>query len=246
MTASRPGRPRAHATIEDAYRAHAIPTNDGHVQWTGATNSTSRTPTALHGPHRESAYKVAFRLEHGRQPVGIVKPACGMRGCVAGAHMEDGPMRAARRPQPSRPAYRAVPRAEIIALLGEGHSDRYIVRTLGTSQQRVRRIRTELELPRPVLTVEQKWTSQAEELDGGHMRWAGPTSSRYGTPILCHGNARLQAAAVAFRLRHGRDPVGYVKAGCGMPHCVAPAHVEDRPMREALRTQFTAIFGAAA
>ena len=45
---------------------------------------------------------------------------------------------------------------------------------------------------------------------------------------------------------HQRQPIGYVRPGCGYPHCVAPDHVEDQQMRDQLKTQMTAIFGGAA
>lgn len=250
MTASRPGRPRAHASIEDAYRAHAIPTTDGHMRWTGPSYGHGRAPMVQHVRERESAYRVAFRLHHDRAPEGMLKPVCGVRGCVAGAHLEDAAMRRAKNsPRPHRkPGPAGVPRSEIVALLAEGHTDRYIVRTLQTSHKRVRDTRAMLGLPpvaRTALPVEVKWSTYARPLDGGHFEWTGP-KSRYGTPVLRHRETHLPAAAVAFRQQHGRDPVGYVKAGCDMAQCVAPAHVEDRPMREALRNQLNQIFGKAA
>jgi hypothetical protein len=53
------------------------------------------------------------------------------------------------------------------------------------------------------------------------------------------------AYRAAFELRYGRAPVGKALPGCDMPRCVAPDHVQDRPMRDALTTQFNAIFGGA-
>jgi hypothetical protein len=50
------------------------------------------------------------------------------------------------------------------------------------------------------------------------------------------------AYRIAFQIRWGREPVGYVKPGCEYDGCVHPEHVEDQPMRE----QYAAIFGAAA
>jgi hypothetical protein len=50
------------------------------------------------------------------------------------------------------------------------------------------------------------------------------------------------AYRIAFQIRHGREPVGYVKPGCEFDGCVHPDHVEDQPMRD----QYAAIFGAAA
>jgi hypothetical protein len=141
-----------------------------------------------------------------------------------------------------------VPRAAIVALLQEGHSDRYIGRTLRTATRRVGRIRTELELPRtyrkPTLTVEQKWRTFTKPITGGHLEWTG--HRREGlTPMFMLAGHNYSARRVAFKIAHGREPVGRVLPGCDYQRCVAPEHVEDQPMREALRTQYQAIFGAA-
>jgi hypothetical protein len=45
-------------------------------------------------------------------------------------------------------------------------------------------------------------------------------------------------AGIAFRIRHGRDPVGYVYAECGVEHCVAPDCVDDEAGRARTREQF--------
>lgn len=90
------------ATVEDAYRARALPVDDGHLQWTGSFGGDS-VPVVNHSSKRVTAYKVAFRLRHGRDPVGAVRPTCGMRGCVSGDHLEDQPMR-----EKNRTAYAAI------------------------------------------------------------------------------------------------------------------------------------------
>lgn len=147
------------------------------------------------------------------------------------------------------PGPQGVPRADIIALLATGHSDRAIGRQLHTATKRVRRIRNELSLPpattTSTITLEQKWATHLTTADNGHLKWAGPRG-RYGTPILCHGNQRHQARAVAFRQQYGRDPAGQVRPACGESWCVAPAHVLDRPGRAQLDDQYAAIFGGAA
>lgn len=144
------------------------------------------------------------------------------------------------------PGPQGAPRTDILALLSEGHSDRYIGRTLHTATKRVRRIRKELSLPpattTSVITIDQKWATHTTPVDGGHLAWSGPRGP-YGTPILCHGNGRHQARAVAFRQQYGRAPVGQVRPACGETWCVAPAHVLDRPGRACLEGQYTAIFG---
>lgn len=47
-------------------------------------------------------------------------------------------------------------------------------------------------------------------------------------------------------MQHGREPVGYALPSCDYHGCVAPAHLEDQPMRQHLATQYAAIFGSAA
>jgi hypothetical protein len=238
----RTGRTRAHASIEDAYRARAIPTTDGHMEWTGIRNSTTRTPVVQLGTLRTSAYKVAFLLEHNREPVGYLKPACGVPGCVAGAHLQDAAMRAAAKPPKRQFNPPPASRADIVALLAEGHTDRYIVQALHTSQKRVARIRAEYQLPRAkrnVLTVEQAWTARTQPTPDGHLAWTGGV--REGVPVFKHDGEEYSARRVAYRIANGREPEGRVKAGCGWGPCVKPEHVEDARMR----TQYNAIFGTA-
>ncbi|MFG3276190.1 hypothetical protein [Streptomyces luteogriseus] len=246
----RQGQPPTYPSIEDAYRAHAVPRKDGHVEWTGLRTG-GHAPMVKHCRSMESAYRVAFRLHHGRDPEGLVYPACGTEGCVAGAHVEDTVMRRARKRSFPNRAPRSVgpSRADIIALLQEGHSDRYIARALSTATRRVSRIRSELGLPKskrkPSLTLEQKWRTFTKPTTGGHLEWTG--SLRDGTtPVFMYCGHNYMARRLAFRIAHQREPVGRVLPGCGYAGCVAPEHVEDQPMREALRTQYTAIFGAAA
>ena len=140
------------------------------------------------------------------------------------------------------------PRADVVALLREGLSDKRIAKILRTSHMRVARIRADLDLPRYERTriaLEQAWTARTQPVDGGHLAWDG--FWREGIqPVLKHQGAEYSARRLAFRMAHGREPQGRVHAGCGWAPCVRPEHVEDQPMRDQLRTQYTAIFGAAA
>lgn len=130
--------------------------------------------------------------------------------------------------------YRAS-RADIIALLQEGRSNKYIARTLHTRPMRVARLRTELDLPpvKPVsaLTIEQKWTTSTRQVPGGHVVWTG--SVRGCTANLIHRGRNYSARRVAFELGQGRPPVGRVLPGCGHPWCVAPDHATDEQLRRA-------------
>jgi hypothetical protein len=144
------------------------------------------------------------------------------------------------------PGPKGVPRADIVALLREGHSDRYIARTLRTNPKRASRLRQELQLPRAkrnVITVDQAWTARTRATDDGHLAWTGPL--REGVPVFKVDGEEYSARRYAFQKAHGREPEGRVRTGCGTPLCVRPDHVDDQPMRNRLRTQFNAIFGAA-
>lgn len=143
------------------------------------------------------------------------------------------------------PGPAGVPRADILPYIAAGFSDREIGRQLHTNPKRVARIRREYGLPpfdpAGTLTIGQKWATHARPVGDGHMEWVGPRGP-YGTPLVCHGNKRHQARAVAFREQYGRKPVGQVRPTCGETWCVAPDHVADQPMRRA-DAAYNAIFG---
>jgi hypothetical protein len=139
-------------------------------------------------------------------------------------------------------------RADIIAMLREGHSNSRIARELRCDKARVRRLRAELDLPAYIpteqtRTIEEKWASCTRPVDGGHLEWTGERGTAAGTPLLSYKDKHHSAAAVAFRVRTGRDPEGYVIADCGMKHCVAPEHVEDEPGRARNREQLRYVLG---
>lgn len=138
------------------------------------------------------------------------------------------------------------PRADVLRLLGEGHSDIYISRVLRTGNKRVARIRREHGLPaayarfRSPLTVEQAWATFTKPTEDGHLLWVGPL--RAGVPSFQHHRKARSARRIAFGMAHSRPPVGRVKSGCDEPLCVAPAHVEDQQIRDL----FKAVLGGAA
>lgn len=135
------------------------------------------------------------------------------------------------------PGPKGVPVADIIALLREGRSNNEIGRRLHANPLRVARIRRDLAIPNwrpaPALTLEQRWEVHARPTADGHMRWAG--SLRSGTPNLTYRQRDYSARRIAFRLGHGREPVGRVLPGCGQAWCIAPGHTTDEPMRRADR-----------
>jgi hypothetical protein len=95
MPAPRPGRRITYASLEEAFHTHAAEqAHGGHVLWTGYADPNG-TPRVCFRQERIPAPRVAFQLHHGRQPVGKVLPTCGVKGCIAGAHLADGPMREA-------------------------------------------------------------------------------------------------------------------------------------------------------
>lgn len=148
---------------------------------------------------------------------------------------------AARKPRPH-------PReAEIRALLPD-HSSEAIARQLGVDRAAVRRIRAEAGLPgfvpaEQTRTLEEKWATFTRPIDGGHLEWTGERQSTSGTPVMRYKDEYYSPAAVAFRIKHGRDAEGYAIADCGIKHCVAPEHVEDEAGRQRNREQLRYLTG---
>lgn len=141
-------------------------------------------------------------------------------------------------------------RDDIAALLRAGHSQGHIVRELHVGILTVQRTREALGLPpHPAggssghATPDDAFRARTAPAAFGHVLWTGHVCR--GTPMVVHRKAARSAYRVAFRLHHGREPVGRVTPGCDMPLCVAGAHVEDRPIREQTRKTYAAIFGGA-
>ncbi|MFE1192877.1 hypothetical protein ACFW6E_08760 [Streptomyces olivaceoviridis] len=79
-----PRRPRS---PEELFWQRAERRDDGHMTWTGARNNHG-TPTLTTGGRNgknNTAYRIAFRIAHGRDPEGIAGPACDVQQCVAPA-----------------------------------------------------------------------------------------------------------------------------------------------------------------
>lgn len=142
-------------------------------------------------------------------------------------------------------------RSDVADMLRDGHTHIHIMRTLHVAYPTVKAAREHLGLPdpktggRPAETPQAALDARTEPIDGGHRRWTGYRGST-GGPMLACGGVNMSGYRLAFRIRHGREPVGRVTSGCDYEGCVAPDHVEDRPMREQLRTTYAAIFGEAA
>jgi hypothetical protein len=145
-------------------------------------------------------------------------------------------------------------RSRIVELLKEGATNRAIARELNVDKSTPAHYRRLLgiapatrTLPRnrSPLTIEQKWATYTRpaEGDGGHLEWTGRRTKVGATPVMTYRERTHTARIVAFRIRHGRDPIGYVKPECGRPDCVAPDHLEDEQGRNRVRSQFGALLG---
>lgn len=79
------------AVVDTARRITTLTTDpdaDGHVLWTGSV-STAGVPVVRFGGRDVAVARVVYERRTGRAPVGIVKADCGVRGCVAPAHIVD-------------------------------------------------------------------------------------------------------------------------------------------------------------
>lgn len=138
-------------------------------------------------------------------------------------------------------------REQILAALQQGHPTGRIARELRCDKGRVRRIRDEEGLPVYVRgseepTIEDRWRKHAVPTADGHMDWTGERHPS-GRPLISHQYRHRSAAAVAFKIRTGRDPIGQALADCGVKHCIAPDHVEDLPGRRRNREQLRYLQG---
>lgn len=138
-------------------------------------------------------------------------------------------------------------RARLAAMMRDGATNRAVADALGIGKDTAARHRAALGLPpapppvrRSPLTIEQKFTARTRPV-GGHLAWAGRV--RDGMPVLTHHERAYTARPIAFRIRTGRDPIGYVTAECDYPGCVAPQCVEDEPGRIRHRAALAEILG---
>lgn len=145
---------------------------------------------------------------------------------------------------PSR-AELAAKHARVAELAAQGTPTSTIANELHMDRRSVREIRNTAghpAKPKPGVTtstMEEKWTKLTNRVGGGHLEWLGERAKRSGTPVLRYREVSYSPAAIAFRMRTGREPEGQCFAECGFPHCVSPEHVDDTTTRvrdrEALR-----------
>ncbi|MFJ1695731.1 hypothetical protein ACIOHC_11355 [Streptomyces sp. NPDC088252] len=83
---------KAASSPQDLFRQRTRPVDGGHLEWTGYRTNDG-TPFFRWDRCGFTAGRVAFVMQHGRAPVGHVRPGCSYPGCVAPGHMEDQPMR---------------------------------------------------------------------------------------------------------------------------------------------------------
>lgn len=137
-------------------------------------------------------------------------------------------------------------RDAIVKLLRTGIGNQAIAREVHVDRSKVAAIRAELGLPRSrrryvAASPEALFWQRTRPAADGHLAWTGYRNSK-GVPAVRTVDGMHTAYRIAFRIRWGREPVGYVKSGCEFDGCVHPGHVEDQPMRE----QYAAIFGEVA
>jgi hypothetical protein len=82
-------RPASAGSWREAFDARAVAVDGGHLHWTGATTGTSGTPVVAFQGQVQTAYRLAFRWWHKREPEGNVRPRCGYPCCVFGGHLAD-------------------------------------------------------------------------------------------------------------------------------------------------------------
>lgn len=68
------------------------PLPGGHRRWLGRVSSSHGVPLI----NNVSALRIAFRMEHGREPEGPVFRDCRRSWCISGPHLTDQVLRAAR------------------------------------------------------------------------------------------------------------------------------------------------------
>ncbi|QJT04397.1 hypothetical protein G9272_32280 [Streptomyces asoensis] len=248
-------------TLEQKWASKTRPVDGGHLEWTGERAKATGTPLMRYKEAGYSPAGIAFEQKHGRPPQGYVKAECDYPHCVAPDHVNDeaGRQQARQRVRAERglgdvPA-RCVSGHDL-AVHAKFESDGTAY--CGLCKALDKRAQRDPSIPRParrrLTSLEEAFNQHAEPIDGGHVRWIGSTS--HTTPSVWFGGTTYSAYKVAFRLHHGRNPEGTVTSGCDVPHCVAGAHVEDRPMRERRQQEerqetqldrlYAGIFGSAA
>jgi hypothetical protein len=77
---------------QDLFRQRTRPVDGGHLEWTGYRTNDG-VPFFRWKKQGFTAGRMAFVMQHGREPVGQVRPGCDYEGCVAPGCVEDQQMR---------------------------------------------------------------------------------------------------------------------------------------------------------
>ncbi|BFP50114.1 hypothetical protein KCMC57_64820 (plasmid) [Kitasatospora sp. CMC57] len=94
--------------------------------------------------------------------------------------------------------------------------------------------------PAQYASVQAKFEAFVVPTGTGHLDWSGPVNSA-GRAIVPFAGRIRTAARIAFEVRYGREPVGYVSVACDHPHCLAGDHLDDAVSRRAHRAAFAAL-----
>ncbi|MER8030661.1 hypothetical protein ABTZ78_17080 [Streptomyces bauhiniae] len=79
---------RPAATAEILFHRRTQAADGGHLRWKGSV-TRGGLPSLRHGGRNLSAYRIAYRIAHGREPQGKVLPTCKREGCVQIGHHAD-------------------------------------------------------------------------------------------------------------------------------------------------------------
>ncbi|MET9012277.1 hypothetical protein ABZX74_15365 [Streptomyces olivaceoviridis] len=236
-------------TLEQKWATRTRPVDGGHLEWIGERAKATNTPVMRYKEAGYSAAAIAFEIKHGRRPQGYVRADCDFKQCVAPDHVNDeaGRQEARRRLRAElglddlpEKCVRGHDQAEHGRLEPDGRAYCQQCKVL---DKRAQRAGTAARRRKPqAASVEDVFRRNAEPIEDGHVRWTG--SFAHNTPNLRFQHANYSPYRIAFRLHYGREPEGRTQPACGMPHCVAGAHLEDRPMRQRTNSLYDAIFGA--
>lgn len=95
--------------------------------------------------------------------------------------------------------------------------------------------------PHIPVAMAKKFRDNTVPIEDGHQIWKGSFWSSSSTPFMYFEKRQVPATSIAFIMRTGRWPVGYVKSLCGVRHCVGFRCVEDREGRARLNEQISAL-----
>lgn len=122
-------------SLEQAYAHHITYDIGGHAHWGGAwSGRVPVIPVPGSSGRLVSAVRVGFRMTTGRDPVGYIRPACGLPWCVAALCLHDHAVR-----QGDHPALTL--HGAIVHMLAWRASVWQITRSLNTTADAIRSAR---------------------------------------------------------------------------------------------------------